>query len=409
MNRRILVLGEGATELRGPGDRYTGCARTLLTRLFGGPPAELLSFEEHILSNFRRDPDLTGEPRVRGEDEQARLGRRLATVKAAHGLVLMRDNDRSGLRGQGDRRSAIERGFAEAHARGDVVPAVLGLAIECIEAWALADPDAWVRVFGKAPSLPSGPESLWGVARDPSSNHPKSVLARCLGEIGRTAPMNAAAMLLEHASLQRVAAVCPHGFGRFVEDLSRAFPRIECIVAATNDRAIGFEGDHPWGAGTLRQHDERLLEVTSATAGAPTAVILGRKTWEALGRQWAQLRGCLPIVVSQSPQLALTTPARRAASFDDALFQAVAANAARVFVLGGGALYREALGHFRCTTIHYTRVDAELTGDVTFPEFEASGAWTPAAEPTSHHDNGFDYRIERWQRFEPKLAPPGAG
>ena len=80
MNRRILVLGEGATELRGPGDRYTGCARTLLTRIFGAPPADLLSFEEHVLSNFRRDFDLTGEPFVRGEDAQARLGRRRATT-----------------------------------------------------------------------------------------------------------------------------------------------------------------------------------------------------------------------------------------------------------------------------------------------------------------------------------------
>lgn len=405
MNRRILVLGEGATELRGPGDRYTGCARTLLTRIFGSPPAELLSFEEHVLSNFRRDPDLTGEPRVRGEDEQARLGRKLATVKAAHGLVLMRDNDRSGLRGQGDRRSAIERGFAEAHARGDVVPAVLGLAIECIEAWALADPDAWVRVFGKAPSLPPDPESLWGAVRAPSSlhpsNHPKSVLSRCLEEIGRTTQVNAAAMLLEHASLERVAATCPQGFGRFINDLSRAFPRIECIVAAANDRAIGIEGDLPWGAGTLRQHNVRLVELTSTAAGASNVVILGRRTWESLGKQWAQLRGCLPIVVSGSPELALAAPARRATSFDDALFQAVSANAARVFVLGGGALYREALGHFRCTTIHYTRVDADLPGDVRFPDFQASGAWTQAAAPTSHHDNGFDYRIERWQRFGP--------
>lgn len=80
--------------------------------------------------------------------------------------------------------------------------------------------------------------------------------------------------------------------------------------------------------------------------------------------------------------------------------QAVASQAGRVFVLGGAALYREALGHFRCTTIHYTRVDFEFPGaDALFPEFEPSGAWSCDPAPTSHHDNGFDYRIERWQRL----------
>ena len=129
-------------------------------------------------------------------------------------------------------------------------------------------------------------------------------------------------------------------------------------------------------------------------------MLLGRRAWDALGGQPPPLRGCQIFVVSRSPDLDLPAPVRRASSFDDALSQAVASNAAKVFVLGGGALYREALGHFRCTTIHYTRVDAELPGDVTFPDFEATGAWRMSPDPTSHHDNGFDYRIERWRRFE---------
>jgi dihydrofolate reductase len=69
-------------------------------------------------------------------------------------------------------------------------------------------------------------------------------------------------------------------------------------------------------------------------------------------------------------------------------------------VIGGGRLYREALGHFRCTEIHYTRVDGESAGaDVFFDGFEATAAWTRAPAPTHHQDNGFDYRIEHWSRF----------
>jgi dihydrofolate reductase len=69
-------------------------------------------------------------------------------------------------------------------------------------------------------------------------------------------------------------------------------------------------------------------------------------------------------------------------------------------VLGGSELYGEALGHFRCTELHYTRVDSESPGaDTFFPDFEADAAWTCGPEATQHHDNGFDYRIEHWSRF----------
>jgi hypothetical protein len=273
VNRRILILGEGATELRAPGERWTGCARVLLRRLLGDPPDDLLSFEEHVLSRLRRDTDLVDdEVHVRGEDEQARLARKLA-ARDADALILVRDDDHK------DRRAAIERGFLQAHAQGHSVPAVLALAIECIEAWALADPDPWLRVYGRVPSLPAEPEALWGNWRDRTSNHPKAVLRRCFEEIDREPAGNAVARLLEHASLDRLAARCPHGFGRFVADLRRAFPPIECVVAASVDRAIGLEGGPPWGFETLRAHVDHLRrQMTARNESRPIAVIAGRKS-----------------------------------------------------------------------------------------------------------------------------------
>lgn len=166
---------------------------------------------------------------------------------------------------------------------GHVVPAVLALAIECIEAWALADPEAWLRVFGKAPGLPPDPEALWGDPREANSNHPKCVLRRCLDEIGRSSAGNAVARLLEQTSLERLATRCPRGFGRFVADLRRAFPHIECLVAAATDSAIGLDREPPWGFDTLRDHVRDLHAlVTSRSDDERCAVILGRKTWERL-------------------------------------------------------------------------------------------------------------------------------
>jgi dihydrofolate reductase len=394
VNRRILILGEGATELRAPGDRWSGCARVLLHRLFGSPSEDLLSFEEHVLSRFRRDSDLVGdEPRVRGEDEQARLARKLA-ARDSHGLVLVRDDDRR------DRRGAVERGFEEARAEGHVVPAVLALAIECIEAWALSDPDAWLHVFGRVPTLPAQPEVLWGNVRDPTSNHPKHVLRRCLAEIDRRPGGNAAARLLEHASLERIASACPRGFGRFVADLRRAFPPIVCVVAASIDRAIGLDGEPPWGGETLRDHVDHLRRLVSTSGDRNRiAVIVGRKTLQALPALPEPSRR-IDIVITRDATYDGPAHVIRASSFDDALVRAAAAQVDRVCVLGGGELYGEALGHFRCTDLHYTRVDRESPGaDTFFPDFETNPAWVCGPTSTQHHDNGFDYRIEHWSRF----------
>jgi dihydrofolate reductase len=296
---------------------------------------------------------------VRGENEQARLGRKLA-ARDAHALVLMRDDDHHG------RRPAIEQGFAEARADGHAVPAVLALAIECIEAWALADPDAWSQVFGRVPMLPADPEALWGDPRDPASNHPKCVLRRCFDQIDRRPDGNAVAQLLEHASLDRVASRCRAGFGRFVADLERAFPPIACVVAASTDRAIGLDGEPPWGFETLRQHVDHLRQLASGS-GARTAVILGRKAWQAM-----QPRPPTPtrvdIVVTRNATHSAPDHVQLASSFDQALDRAAAARVDRIFVLGGGELYREALGHFRCTDLHYTRLEAEFPGaDTVFP------------------------------------------
>ena len=397
MSRRILILGEGATELRTPGPEWTGCARILLGRLLGGPPEDLLSFDEQMLSNFRRDLDFReGEVRMRGESEQAQIGRRLAAIRGAHALVLVRDDDHRG------RRGAIERGLADAGTQGHTLPAVVALAIECIEAWALVDPDAWHRVYGKVPTLPRHPELLWGDRRDPASNHPKSVLRRCFEEIERKPGGNAVARLLEHASLELIASRCPQGFGRFVADLRRVFPPIECIVAASTDRAIGLGGEPPWGSETLRDHLDHVRRLASlAGDGSRIAVIVGRKAWQVFPALPASERR-LDIVVSRKSALDLPTHVRHAPSFDAALGLASTEHVERVYVLGGGELYREALGHFRCTEIHYTRIEVEFPGaDTFFPDFEADAAWTCDPSPTQHHDNGFDYRMERWSRFAP--------
>jgi dihydrofolate reductase len=145
---------------------------------------------------------------------------------------------------------------------------------------------------------------------------------------------------------------------------------------------------------------DHLRRLASDTAdGNSIAVVMGRKAWRTLPVLAASPRR-LDIVVTRDATRDVPGHVHRASSFDAAVGKAVAEHADRVYVLGGGELYREALGHFRCTGIHYTRVEFEFPGaDTFFPEFEADVAWTCAPTAMQHHDNGFDYRIERWSRF----------
>lgn len=126
---------------------------------------------------------------------------------------------------------------------------------------------------------------------------------------------------------------------------------------------------------------------------------MGRKAWQVLPALPASSQR-VDIVVTRGELPDVPADVYRAVSFDAAIGKAAAEHVDRIYLLGGGELYREALGHFRCTGIQYTRVDTECPGaDTFFPEFEGDKAWTCAPSPTQHHDNGFDYRIERWSRF----------
>jgi dihydrofolate reductase len=96
--------------------------------------------------------------------------------------------------------------------------------------------------------------------------------------------------------------------------------------------------------------------------GAP--VVMGRKTWESLPPRFRPLPGRRNLVVTRQAGYA-AEGAEVAASLDAAL--ALAADAPRVFVIGGGELYAQALP--RAGELVLTEVQAALDGDVHFPSW----------------------------------------
>jgi dihydrofolate reductase len=126
------------------------------------------------------------------------------------------------------------------------------------------------------------------------------------------------------------------------------------IVAMDRHHIIGRDGTLPWHLPNDLKYFKRV------TMGKP--IIMGRRTHESIGRP---LPGRQNIVVSRNP--AYSAPGcLLAASLPAAL--ALAAPAGVAFVIGGAALYAEALP--LASRLHITEVHGEVAGDVRFPPFD---------------------------------------
>ncbi len=147
----------------------------------------------------------------------------------------------------------------------------------------------------------------------------------------------------------------------------KSTPQISIIVACTRDLAIGRGGD------LLYHIREDLRRFKALTMGAP--IIMGRKTFESL--PLGPLPGRRNIVVTRNPDFD-TKGAERASSLTEAV--KMCADAQRVFVIGGGEIYREALEI--ADDVELTLIDAVAPdADTFFSPFDPSVWILPAGFP----------------------------
>lgn len=156
------------------------------------------------------------------------------------------------------------------------------------------------------------------------------------------------------------------------------------MVAADRNGVIGVDGQLPWHL------PDDLRHFRSVTDGG--VVIMGRLTYDSIGRP---LPNRTNIVLSRTQRN--IEGVQVAASLAEAMELAAATGANAVFVIGGGQLYREAMGV--ADVVHLTRVDAEVHGDTTFPPLDHDRMalmWSQAHEADEAHSFGFTF--ERWER-----------
>jgi dihydrofolate reductase len=146
-------------------------------------------------------------------------------------------------------------------------------------------------------------------------------------------------------------------------------PAISMIVARSRNYVIGKDNQMPWKISADLQFFKKV------TMGHP--VIMGRKTWESIGRP---LPGRRNIVVSRNADLKLAG-AEVVNSLDQAL--ATLSEFPRVFVIGGEQLFTQAFP--KADRLFITEIDIDVDGGDTFFEVPKQSEWkeverTPASE-----------------------------
>jgi dihydrofolate reductase len=169
--------------------------------------------------------------------------------------------------------------------------------------------------------------------------------------------------------------------------------KVSLIVAMSENRVIGRAGGLPWHLPDDLKHFKRLtLERT---------VIMGRKTFESIGRPLPQRRN---VVITRNRGWS-AEGVEVAHSLPEALARTAWGD--EIFVIGGEQVYRDALP--LADRIYLTLVHAAVEGDAYFPRFDQS-QWR-VTQSINHladdrHAHAFTFLLYERQGAGPEQTAP---
>ena len=161
------------------------------------------------------------------------------------------------------------------------------------------------------------------------------------------------------------------------------------IVAIDEAGGIGKDGDLPWQLSADMAHFKKITQ-----GAGNNAVIMGRKTWDSIPDKYRPLPGRLNVVLSRQKDLELPDGALLANQLNDAL--AGCKDCKEVFVIGGGAIYEQALAHPDCGTCHLTAVHGNFDCDTFFLPVESQ--WNLESDTPPQKENGLSFSFCIYQR-----------
>lgn len=161
------------------------------------------------------------------------------------------------------------------------------------------------------------------------------------------------------------------------------------VVAISRNGIIGRDGGLPW------RLSSDLKRFKALTLGKP--VIMGRKTFDSIGKP---LPGRPNIVVTRDESFAaegVQTARSLSDAIDIASRLAKETDADEICIVGGGEIYRQAMGF--ADQLHVTHVETDVDGDTAFPHIDPM-IWVPTEElhvAAGERDN-YDTRFVTYRR-----------
>ncbi|MBI5411969.1 dihydrofolate reductase [Candidatus Peregrinibacteria bacterium] len=136
------------------------------------------------------------------------------------------------------------------------------------------------------------------------------------------------------------------------------------IAAADSRNGIGIHGRLPW---SLKGDLQFFQEITERTEDLmrKNMIIMGWVTWESLPAGKRPLPGRHNVVLNLDSRY--TAPGATVFTSLETALQSADKTIEKIFVIGGGRTYREAILHPDVTGVYLTRVQGDFNCDTFFP------------------------------------------
>jgi len=174
---------------------------------------------------------------------------------------------------------------------------------------------------------------------------------------------------------------------------------VNIIVAIDEQSGIGFNGKLPWHlTGDLKY----FRDITSITKSPQkkNIVLMGRKTWQSIPKQFQPLPERINVVLTRNPNLWVPEGVLKSEKFDKVL-EMVRSDRLKnlienVFVIGGQQVYEETIKYPECKKLYVTRIQGKFQCDAFFPSFTEE--FEKIKSSVDHNEGPITYCFEEYHR-----------
>lgn len=162
--------------------------------------------------------------------------------------------------------------------------------------------------------------------------------------------------------------------------------QIILIVAKAKNQVIGKDNQLIW---KLSADLKRFKNLTTGNH-----ILMGRKTYDSLGKP---LPNRTHLIITRNPDFQAPEGHYAFSSLEEAIIFCNKIEVEKLFIIGGGQIYREALP--LCDQLEITEVHAEPEGDTFFPEIDPT-QWKEIGreEFSADEKNEFPYAFVTYEK-----------